>query len=89
MIHVLVDLLGLTVLAEQAPQNTHPPHPQNLGGKPSLPGTPALAYKDIGLVQVYCLPIVENCNINELQQHTISRVPSLLLGLMCPSCTGS
>jgi hypothetical protein len=23
-----------------------------------------------------------------LQQHTVSRVPSLLLGLMCPSCTG-
>ena len=53
MIHVLVDLLGLTVLAEQAPQNTHPPHPQNLGGEPSLPGTPTLAYKDIGLAQVY------------------------------------
>jgi hypothetical protein len=53
MIHVLVNLLGLTVLAEQAPQNTHPPHPQNLGGEPSLPGTPALAYKDIELAQVH------------------------------------
>ena len=42
IVHVLVDLLGLTVLAQKAPQDAHPPHPQDLGGEPSLPGTPTL-----------------------------------------------
>ncbi|BAS85050.1 Os03g0579550, partial [Oryza sativa Japonica Group] len=42
MIHVLVNLLGLTILAQQTPEHTHPPHPQDLGGEPSLPGTPTL-----------------------------------------------
>jgi hypothetical protein len=42
MVHVLVNLLGFTVLAEQTPEHTHPPHPQDLGWKPSLPGTPTL-----------------------------------------------
>jgi hypothetical protein len=42
MVNVLVNLLGLTVLAQEASQNSHPPHPQNLGGEPSLPGTPSL-----------------------------------------------
>jgi hypothetical protein len=44
MVHVLVNLLRLTVLAEKTPQDAHPPHPQNLGGEPSLPGTPTLTY---------------------------------------------
>jgi len=42
VVHVLVNLLRLTVLAQKAPQDTHPAHPQNLGGEPSLPGTPSL-----------------------------------------------
>jgi hypothetical protein len=42
MVHVLVDLLRLTVLAQKTPQDAHPPHPQDLGGEPSLPGTPTL-----------------------------------------------
>lgn len=33
---VLVDLALLTVLAEHAPENTLPPHPENLGGHASL-----------------------------------------------------
>ena len=42
MVHVRVNLLGLTVLAQKAPQDAHPPHPQDLGGEPSLPGTTTL-----------------------------------------------
>jgi hypothetical protein len=53
VVHVLVDLLGLAVLAEQAPQHAHPPHPQYLGGEPSLPGTSTLPYKDTGLAQAH------------------------------------
>ena len=45
MAHVLVNFLGFTVLAQQAPKNVHPPHPQNLGGELSLAGAPALTFR--------------------------------------------
>ena len=96
MVHVLVDLLGFTVLAQQAPQNTHPPHPKNLGREPSLPRTPALTCRDIGLTYIYMISTMYKCQVNIYRtwqldksvQYTISRMTSLLLGLMRPPCTG-
>ena len=35
-LHMAVDLLGLPVSAEQAPQNSHPPHPGHLLGHTSI-----------------------------------------------------
>ena len=64
MVHVLVDLLGFTVLAQQAPQHTHPPHPKNLGGEPSLPGTPALTCRDIGLTYIYKILTIYKCQVH-------------------------
>ena len=46
---MFINLLCLPVLAEQAPQNAHTTHPENLGGEPSLPGTPALTCVVFGL----------------------------------------
>ena len=37
MVQVLVDLLGVPVLAQQPPQHPQTPHPQHLGGQPGLP----------------------------------------------------
>lgn len=42
MIQVLVDLLGVTVLAQQTAQHTQPPDPQQLAGQTSLTGTTTL-----------------------------------------------
>ena len=42
MVQVLVDLLVVTVLLEQATQHTGAADPQNLGGQTCLPGTVAL-----------------------------------------------
>lgn len=39
---MLVDLLGLTVLAQEAAHDTHAAHPDDLGGEASLAGTAAL-----------------------------------------------
>ena len=96
MVHVLVNFLGFTVLAQQALKNTHPPHPQNLGGEPSLPRTPALTCRDIGLTYIYMISTMYKCQVNIYRtwqmdksvQYTISRMTSLLLGLMRPPCTG-
>ena len=44
MVHVLVNLLGLSVLAEQTSEDTHSPHPKDLCGKPCLSGTLPLTY---------------------------------------------
>lgn len=52
MVHVLVDLFRLPVLPQQAPENTHPAHPKDLGGEPSLPGTAALACREIRLAHI-------------------------------------
>merc|ERR1719330_632828 len=43
VVHVLVDLLGLPVLAEEAAQDALPAHPQDLGGHACLARTLALA----------------------------------------------
>jgi hypothetical protein len=97
VVHVLVNLFGFPVLAQQAPENTHPAHPKDLGGEPGLPGTPPLTCREIRLAYIAGLEKTEisdmNSNGNEqskwvLQQYTVARVPPLLFGLMCPPCTG-
>lgn len=42
MVEVLVDLLGLAVLAEHAAEDTHAALPDELEGEPRVGGTPAL-----------------------------------------------
>ena len=42
VVEVLVDLLGVAVLAQKAAKDAQAPHPDDLGGQASLPGTPAL-----------------------------------------------
>ena len=44
VVDLLVDLLGLTVLAEQATENALAAHPEDLGGHTSLGGTAALTH---------------------------------------------
>lgn len=39
---MLVDLLGLTVLAEESPEHTHTPDPDDLLGHTGIAGTPPL-----------------------------------------------
>lgn len=41
-LHMAVNLLGLPVSAEQAPQNSHPPHPRHLLGHTSISCTLSL-----------------------------------------------
>lgn len=44
MIHMLVNLLRFSIFAEQSPEDTHSPHPEDLGWQSSLPGTLALTW---------------------------------------------
>nr|AFK34904.1 unknown [Medicago truncatula] len=43
MIHMFVNLLCLSVLAKQTPEDTHSPHPKDFGGEPSLSCTLSLS----------------------------------------------
>ena len=47
MVQVLVDLLGVSVLAQQPAQDTQATHPEHLGGQPGLPGSPPLPCADL------------------------------------------
>jgi len=94
---VLVYLFCFAVLPQQAPENTHPAHPKNLGGEPSLPGTPPLTCRQIRLAYIAGLEKTEISDINSdgneqskqvLQQYTITRVPALLFCFMGPPCAG-
>ena len=42
VVQVAVDLLGVSVLAQQAAQHAQPPHPQHLGGQARLARSPPL-----------------------------------------------
>lgn len=42
VVQVPVDLLGVSVLAQQASEHPQPLHPEQLCGQPGLPGTPPL-----------------------------------------------
>lgn len=45
MVEVLVNLLAVPVLAQQAPQHTQAADPQQLGGQAGLTGTTALTWR--------------------------------------------
>ncbi len=45
MVEVLVNLLGVAILAQEAAQDAQAPHPKHLCGQACLPGTPALTCK--------------------------------------------
>lgn len=64
VVHVLVNLFGFPVLAQQAPENTHPAHPKDLGGEPGLPGTPPLTCRAIRLAYIAGLEKTEISDMN-------------------------
>mmetsp|Transcript_35809 Transcript_35809/g.79703 ORF Transcript_35809/g.79703 Transcript_35809/m.79703 type:complete len:243 (-) Transcript_35809:27-755(-) len=52
VVQVLVNLLGIAVLLQQATQDAHTPDPEDLSGQTSLPGTTALT---VASVTALCL----------------------------------
>lgn len=65
VVEVLVDLLGITVLLQQVPQNPDPPHPQHLLGHARVLGTATLTEAGVAALNVeHALKSkVSNCEI--------------------------
>ena len=57
VVQVPVDLLGVSVLAQQASQHPKPLHPEQLCGQAGLPGTPPLTCR------ISTTPDTTSCNV--------------------------